>query len=34
MAILCLSNVVVGVYMNSRSYNFSEPLNVISEEGI
>ena len=31
---LCLSNVVVGVYMNSRAITFSEELTVVAEEGI
>lgn len=34
VAVLCLSNMVVGVYMNNKSYDFSEVLNTISDEGI
>lgn len=34
MAMVCLSNIVVGVYMNNKSVIFSQKLESIAEEGI
>lgn len=33
-AMLCLSNMVVGVYMNCRTIMFNEELTIVAEEGI
>lgn len=34
MAMTCLSNIVVGVYMNNRTILFGNRLEKIAEEGI
>ena len=34
MSMLCLSNLVVGVYMNTRSLPFSPELSAVADEGI
>lgn len=34
MAMICLSNIVVGVYMNNKSIVFGEELQSVAEEGI
>ena len=34
MAMICLSNIVVGVYMNNKLIVFGEDLQNIAEEGI
>lgn len=34
MAMICLSNIVVGVYMNNRTVMFGQNLQAIAEEGI
>ena len=31
---MCLSNIVVGIYMNTQKLPLSEDLRIISEEGI
>jgi hypothetical protein len=33
MAMICLSNIVVGIYMNTRNIVFSSKLENIAEEG-
>lgn len=34
MAMVCLSNIVVGVYMNNKTIVFGKELEAIAEEGI
>ena len=34
MAMICLSNIVVGVYMNNKSIMFGPKLEGISDEGV
>ena len=31
---MCLSNIVVGIYMNTQSLPFSEDLTTISQDGV
>lgn len=34
MAMICLSNIVVGVYMNNKTVMFGQKLQAIADQGI